>query len=130
MKKRLLKDLPFGNLTKGDVLYQVNSSYQISGGQCYYSTGGSSSNGTQVLDKNEKEIIDTIWDNDNWFEEATLKHLDFIPKKDSITIRFDSMDIEDVESLVKGIIHILPKLDEKNYTWNKFINLTTQIKNN
>lgn len=129
-KRRLKKDLPFGNLDKGIVLYSVNSGYQISGGETFYSTGGSSDNGTQVLDEKEKEIVDMIWDNEEWFEDSTLKHLDFIPKRDSIEIRFESMDIDDVIDFTKGLIHILPQMGNKGWTWSKFKNLTTQIKNN
>ena len=130
MKKRLLKDLPFGNLEKGAVLYKVNSGYQISRGETFYSTGGSSDNGINVLDEAEKNIVDEIWENEKWFEDAVLKELVFIPKTDSITLRFDPMDIDDVIDLTKGLIHILPELGKEGWTWSKFKNLTTIIKNN
>ena len=87
-KKRLLKDLPFGNLNKGAVLYKVNSSYQMSRGETFYTAGGSSNNGINVLDNAEKSIVDEIWENPKWFENAELKHIDFIPKPTSITLNF------------------------------------------
>lgn len=80
-KKRLLKDLPFGDLKVGSVLYKVNSGYQISLGETFYEQGGSSGRGVIVLDNIEKSIINEIWDNGEWFEDAILKHIDFVPKK-------------------------------------------------
>ncbi|NIA30721.1 MAG: hypothetical protein GWP06_12515, partial [Actinobacteria bacterium] len=109
-KKRLLKDLPFGNLNKDIVLHKANDSYQVNGGETYYSSGGNSNNGCEVCNEKEKEIIDMIWDNSDWFEIADLKHIDIIPKTTEIIIRFEPIDIEDVESFAKGIIHILPEL--------------------
>lgn len=128
-KKRLLKDLPFGGLKNGTVLYKVNSGYQISHGETFYSTGGSSDNGVMVLDQKEESIVDMIWDNPDWFVDAELKHVDFVPKNDSITIRFDSMDIDDVIDFTKGLIHILPEMEKEGWVWSKFKNITTSIKN-
>jgi accessory colonization factor AcfC len=133
-KRRLLKDLPFGELKKGRVLYKGGrghgGNYSISRGNTYYSTGGSSDNGITVFDKSEESILDTIWDNEEWFEDAVLKHIDFIPSSTSITLKFDPIDIDEVEDLTKGIIHILDHLKEGGYVWNKFTDITTQIKNN
>lgn len=128
MKKRLLKDLPFGRLSKNTVLYKVNGSYQVSGGKTYYENS-SSDNATYICEPNEREIIDLIWENPDWFEEATLSHIDFIPTTTSITLRFNPIDIDDSEYLAKGIIHILKHLEDGSYVWNKFKSITTSIKN-
>jgi hypothetical protein len=129
MKKRLLKDLPFENLVAGTVLYRVNGSYQIDSFKRYYESGGSSSGPTNVMDKSEKEVIDVIWDNEDWFESAELKHVDIVLSMDSVTLRFKTMSADDVESFAKGIQRILPHLADDSYTWNKFSNITTKIKN-
>jgi hypothetical protein len=128
-KKRLLKDLPFGQLDKGSVLYQVNNSYQISRGETFYSSGGSSDNGAIVLDEKEKSIIDEIWENPDWFEDAILKEIVFVPKVSSIMLAFEPMDIEDVIDLTKGIIKILPHLSDGNYVWKQFSEVNTRIAN-
>jgi hypothetical protein len=128
MKKRLLKDLPFGNLNKDTVLYRVNGSYQLNNGKTYYETGHSD-NGCFVCNSNEKGIIDLIWDNPDWFEDASLSHIDLIPTTTSLTLRFKPIDIEDAEYLAMGIVHILEHLQEGNYVWNKFKNITTKITN-
>lgn len=129
MKKRLLKDLPFEKLVVGTVLYRVNGSYQIDSFNTYYDMGGSSSGPTTVMDKAEKEIIDVIWDNEDWFEAADLKHIDIVLARNSLTLRFKTMSAEDVESFTKGIQRILPHLADGSYTWNKFSDVTTKITN-
>jgi len=129
MKKRLLKDLPFGDLKKDTVLHKVNGGYQENRGNTYYEEGGSSSNGIYVCEKNEQEIIDLIWENPEWFQEAIINHVDFVPTTTGITMRFESMDIEDVEWLTKGVMHILGHLEDDNYIWNKFTGFSMSIKN-
>lgn len=134
-KKRLLKDLPFGNLEKGDVIYKgsrgFGGSYSITNGNLYYESGGASDRGLQGFNHAEEAILDTVWDNPEWFEVADLKHIDFIQKKGQIILRFEPIDKGDQEDLVKGLIHILPKLgEEKGWTWNKFKDITTSMKNN
>lgn len=133
-KRRLLKDLPFDGCKKDTVIYQAGwghgGRYSISHKETYYSTGGSSSNGLTAFEKNEEEIIDLIWDNPEWFADADLKHIDFVYTTNSITLRFDSIDIEDAKELTRGIIHILPHLKEKGWAWDKFGEITTEIKNN
>lgn len=133
-KRRLLKDLPFDHCIKGTVIYKASrghgGNYSISNKTTFYETGGSSSNGLWAFEKNQEEIIDLIWDNEKWFEDADLKHIDFITTPTSVTLRFSSIDIEEAEELTKGLIHILPKLAEKGWVWSKFDNITTSIKNN
>jgi len=131
-KRRLLKDLPFGHLKIGDVIWKGGrghgGQYSISNFNTYYETGGDSSNGIKCFEKNEEEILNTIWDNEEWFEDADINHIDFICKKDEIVLKFKPIDKEEIEVLVKGIIHILPELEKGSYTWNKFKNITTKIK--
>jgi hypothetical protein len=127
MKKRLLKDLPFDNLKKGDVLCRVNGSYQIELGETFYSSGRSSHNGVIVLDSLSQEIVDMIWDNNNWFEDAVLNHITVIPKASEVILKFDSICLDDSICLAKGIIHILPHLTDNSFVWNKFKDITTSI---
>ena len=132
--RRLLKDLPFENLEKGDVISRGNKGFggefSISGGQTFYEGGGSSDRGLQGFNDKEEDILREIWDNEEWFADADLKHIDLIPATKSITLRFEPIDIEEAEILAKGIIKILPHLQDGSYAWNKFKNITTQIKNN
>ena len=128
-KKRLLKDLPFDSLTKGKVLYKENGTYKTSGGKTFYENGGDSSRSTMVLGESGKDIVDVIWNNEEWFENADLNHIKFIPETNSITLHFDPIDLDDVEVLTKGLIHILSHLKDGCYTWNKFKDITTEIRN-
>lgn len=130
MKKRLLKDLPFADLNTGTVLYRVNSSYQISRGETFYETGGSSDNGIIVLDKKEKEIVDEIFDNTDWFANATLQDVRVVPKRDSITIKFLPMDLDDVTTIARGIKHIFPHLKDGSYAWGEYGDEEIRITNN
>ena len=129
MKKRLLKDLPFDNLKKDDVLYKVNGSYQIDHGETFYKGGGSSHNGVTILNTSSKDIIDMIWDKEDWFEEAILDHISVIPKGTELVIKFTPLCQEDSIYFAKGIIHILPHLEDGSYVWNKFKGITTSIDN-
>lgn len=132
-KRRLLKDLPFENLSKGTVIWKGgrghSGTYSISRFATYYSQGGSSSNGILTFDESAEEIIDLVWDKEEWFEDANLEHIDFVLSNKSLTLRFDTMDAEEVEELCKGLIHILGHLEDGSYTWNKFSGITTSIKN-
>ncbi len=129
MKKRLLKDLPFGNLTKGTVLDEVNDSYQIESFPNYYSGLLSSENAMQVLEKSEREIVDEIWENEEWFEEASLDNIEFVNVDNGVLLRFKPISAYDKNILMKGLIHILEHLKDGSYTWNKFKDITCEIKN-
>lgn len=130
MEKRLLKDLPFEDLKKGTVLIKRNGSYEIPTFETYYDTGGSSSGGTYVFENSsEQEIIDTIWDNPEWFEEATLKHIDIVLGREEIKLRFAPLSTEKATALAKGIQRILTHLNDGSYTWNGMGDVTTKIKN-
>jgi hypothetical protein len=128
-KKRLLKDLPFGELTKGDVLRKCNGGYVVEAFDTFYTSGGSSSGGVKTLDGSEINILDIIWENPEWFEDAELKHIEFKMNFNSITLKFEPLSAEDVQDLTRGIIHILPRLRDGPYVWGKFNGLTTSISN-
>lgn len=130
----MLKDLPFGNLKAGAVIYKGGrghgGQFSISRGNTYYQEGGSSHDGLIAFDDTEESILSAIWENEEWFEDATLSHIDVIPSTTCITLRFKAIDKEEAETLAKGIIHILPHLQDDSYTWNEFKDFTTAIRNN
>ena len=137
-KRRLLKDLPFEGATKNTVIFKGGrghgGNYSVSRGETYYQTGGSSDRGLTCFTETEESILDVIWDNSEWFENADLNHIDFIPVEEGILLRFKNIDRDEKEDLIKGLIFILPFLQEgktKNsgYIWNKFKNITTGISN-
>ena len=133
-KRRLLKDLPFDNLTAGIVIWRGGrghgKDFSVSLGETYYSEGGSSSRGITVFEDSSEEILKEIWDNKEWFEDADIDHIDFVPVDDGILLRFKSIDKDDRETLIKGLMHILPELEKGSYTWNQFVGIETSIKNN
>lgn len=132
-KRRLLKDLPFDHCKKGVVLWKgsrgTGGTYSVTGRKTFYSGGGSSDNGIWVFDRQTEEILDLIWNNDEWFEDAILSHIDFSHTNETVTLRFPSLDAEDAYNLMRGIIHILPHLKDKGWVWSEFPELTTEIKN-
>jgi hypothetical protein len=132
-KRRLIKDLPFDGLDKGTVIWRGGrghgGKYSISRGKTYYDGGGDSDNGITVFDDSVEEIIDLVWDNADWFEDAGLKHIDLVPVKNGLLLRFEPIDRDELEEFAKGLIHILPNLKEGSYSWNKFDDITARIKN-
>jgi len=103
--KRLLKDLPF--LDAGSVLVQCNGTYRIHRGEQLY--GGqlfsSSSNGVCDLDKKEKEIVDEIYENPKWFEDATFSKPNWDVGKKRIVLSFDKAVDEDELMVVAKCIY-------------------------
>lgn len=129
-EKRLLKDLPFENLKAGTVIIKRNSGYEIPSFPTYYDVGGSSSNGTQcIYNGSEKDIINTVWDNEDWFEEATLEHIDIVLGRSEIKLRFKPLSADKANDLAHGIAEILKHLDDGSYVWNGMGSVTTKIKN-
>ena len=132
-KRRLLKELPFENLKKGVVIWRGSrgqgGNYSISNASTYYEQGGSSSNGIEVFTDTEENILDLIWDNEEWFEDADLKHINLVPVTEGVLLRFKSIDRAEKEELMKGLRHILPHLMDGNYVWNKFKDITSSISN-
>jgi len=128
MKKRLLKDLPFGELNKGTVLTKGNGGYYVDRGQTIYKEGGSSDNGWSVLDDKECAIIDMVWENETWFAESTIKHIDIKATTTKILIEFEPVDLGQAQLFAKGIQHsFLHYGEEKNYSWNIFKGFTTRV---
>ncbi len=123
IKKRLKKDLPFGNLKTGDVLTKCNGRFEIFCGEHWYSPNLSGSdNGTIVFEGVEKEILSKIWDDEEWFEDATVDVLKIKVTTSEIKFQFKSLDLEDAQTLAKGIVFCLEKHfgEEEGYVWNKF----------
>lgn len=131
MEKRLLKDLPFDSLKAGQVLIKRNNGYEMPTIPQFYETGGESSGVTYCYTSgSEKDIIDTIWDSSEWFEEATFSHVDIIVGFNETKLRYKSLSAEKAIYLAKGIQHILKHLDDESYVWNGMGGVTTRIKNN
>jgi len=128
MKKRLLKDLPFGELNKGAVITKGNGGYYIDFGDTYYEYGGVSSNRWEVFGKKECEIINTIWHNSEWFEDATLNHIDIQVHSNKIIFEFNHLDMGQSQLFARGVVHCLNKYYGKgSYSWNIFNNFTMTI---
>ena len=125
-KKRLLKDLPFRKLTKGTVLTTGNHGYYIDRGVTYYAGGGSSNNGWIVLDEAEIEIVRMIWENPEWFTDATVPILDMKVFTDKIEITFASLDLGQAQMLARGIQSCLANFgnEEESYVWQEFKGFT------
>ena len=132
-KRRLLKDLPFEGLTRGTVVWcggrGHGGKYSVSRGHTFYVGGTGSDRGIVTFEPPVEEIISLVWDDPLWFEDATLKHVEVIPKTEGIILRFQSIDIEDAEEFAQGLIHILPEMGKGSWVWNKFIDITTEMKN-
>ena len=128
MKKRLLKDLPFGNLNKRAVLTKDNGGYYIERGETIYKGGGSSHNGWNTLDDKECEIVNVIWDNEEWFVDATIKHIDIKATTNKIIIEFDAVDLGQAQLFAKGLKHTFLHFgEEENYAWNIFKGFTSTL---
>lgn len=129
-EKRLLKDLPFENLKAGTVIIKRNSGYEVPSFPTYYDRGGSSGGSTQcIYVGSEKDIIDTVWDNEAWFEEATLEHIDIVLGRSEIKLCFKPLSAEKANDLAQGIAQILKHLDDGSYVWNGMGGVTTKVKN-
>ena len=133
-KRRLLKDLPFENLVTGTVVWKgsrgVNANYTVTRPTTFYAEGGESSGGITSFDApNAEVILDTIWDNPDWFEDADINHIDIkIISNKELSLRFEAMDYEDVEELAKGILHqLVINMPKDKYVWNKF-NVTARVR--
>ncbi len=127
MKKRLLKDLPFGNLNKGTVLTKRNGGYYLECGETLYKSGGSSHNGWLTLDDKECEIVNMIWDNEEWFIEATIKHIEIKATTTKIIIEFDPVDLGQAQLFAKGLQHTFLHYGEEKGSWNVFKDFTSSL---
>ncbi len=129
-KRRLLKDLPFGNMKNGTVLTKDNGGYYIDKGETIYRGGGNSDNGWGVLEKDEVRIIDLMWDNPEWCEPATIEHVDIKASRDNILISFKHLDLGQAQVFAKGIQHLLLNYWGKGQakTWHKLKDFTVGIR--
>jgi len=128
-KKRLLKDLPFDALKKGDVLTKAVDGYYIDCGRTFYSGGGDSSNGCNYMTENAAPIIDLIWNDPKWFVQADIKHVDIKATKDKIIISFDPVDLEQSQIFAMGIRSCLSKFasEDGSHTWDEFKGFTMSL---
>jgi len=123
-KKRLKKDLPFGEFNrtvKGTVINYDGIKYFI---HKYFSYDD-----IYVFEENATQILNTIWNDPTWFEDAKINHIDILIDNDKIILRFDSVDIKDAENLAKAIDHYFHSvLGKENNNWDKLAGFTTKIK--
>ena len=130
-KKRLLKDLPFGGLTRGVVLTKGNGGYYTDLGDTIYSEGhGSSHRGQRTLDSiTEYDIVDLIWNNLEWFEDADLKAITIEASTDKIVISFLPLDLAQAQTFAKGIAWCLDfSWPASGYTWSEFKDFKIKMK--
>jgi len=95
-KKRLKKDLPFGELKAGMVLTKTDDGYEI----CFKGF-------SYPLPDNETSIIDKIWNDEEWFEPAIVDVLVIKYSYDKIEIVYPTMDGEDAHLLASKIAEYL-----------------------
>lgn len=128
-KKRLLKDLPFGNLTKGTVLTEGNGGFYVDRGETIYKEGGSSSNGGVTLEGTEIEVVQMIWENPAWFTDATVPNLAMKVSTSKIEITFAPLDLKQAQDLAKGIRNCLQNFgnEEQKYVWQEFKGFTISL---
>lgn len=130
-KKRLLKEMPFGDLKVGSVLTSVNGGYEINNGQTFYREGGSSSNGTTCFNGAEEDIITAVWNDKKWFEDADLKHIEIKAERSKIILEFEPLDLDDAQTLARGIQSCLTLFygeEDSNYVWKHFKGFTTKVR--
>ena len=132
-KKRLKRNLPFGknNFTEeGTVIRLSGGIFSISYGNTFYKDGGSSYNGLYIFDESETKILEKIWVDSDWFEDATLNHVDIVIQDDKITLEFDKIDAEDAENLAKATNHYFQFImgkEKKAYAWDELAGFTTTL---
>ena len=123
-KKRLKKDLPFGEFNrtvKGTVINYDGIKYFI---HKYFSYDD-----IYVFEENATQILNTIWNDPTWFEDAKINHIDILIDNDKIILRFDNLDIKDVVNLAKAIDHYFHSvLEKEDYILGELAGFTTEIK--
>lgn len=132
MKKRILKDLPFRDVKKGDVIGFINNRYRIDHGDMIYDGGSTAHIGITEFDLTEHAILDKIWNDSEWFEEAKINHVNVVASKDHLTLWFDSLDLADAQEFARGVIHLMRNYFEKsseNRVEKKFRGFLIQLKN-
>jgi len=133
-KKRLKRDLPFGknNFTEeGTVIRFSGITFSIDRGNAFYEDGSTSHNGIYTFDEPEAKILEKIWGDSDWFEDATLSHVDIvIYGNNKIILEFDELDAEDVENLARSINHYFHSImgkEKENYVWDELAGFTTTL---
>ncbi len=103
--KVLLKDVPFENMKKGDVITFYNGSYIKERGTTWYDGNMSgSSDGMLVFGKAESSIINIMWDLEEWFSSTNISPIKYTRSNKSITLSFDNpLDLSDIEAIAMGI---------------------------
>lgn len=122
-KKRLLKDLPFSNLKSGNVLTKGNGGYYQERGEMIYSSGGSSHNGWKVLQGSEIDIIDKIWEDTEWFEDADLSEIVIHVNCNEISLSFKPLDLGQAQDFAKGVASCLKNFygkEKGSYVWHQW----------
>ena len=112
-KRRLIKELPFAKV--GDILEKMNGGIWIKGGRTYYSSHSTSDNATNILEKNEEELVNTLWDNDNWFQPLE-KYTFYIgsDNKNQVVLKSkETVDTDTLDTIVKFTQQLLDKELEK-----------------
>lgn len=130
-KKRLLKDLPFHHLIAGTVLTKGDGGYYEELGDCFFSPSGTGNHrGWDVLEKAEIYLLDTIWNNSEWFEAATLNHIDIKTCTDKIILSFKPLDLGQAQTFAKGLFSCLENYGNEDiaYTWQEFKGFTKGFK--
>jgi len=87
-KKRLKRNLQFGKnniIKKGIEIYYDGANYFMNKNSFFE---------VYVFDERESQILNEIWNNPNWFEDATIKYFN-VPIQDKIILDFDISKIED-----------------------------------
>lgn len=122
MKKRLLKDLPFCQLTVGTVLTKANGGYHVDNGDTIYVGGGSCHRGWMGLDKSECGIVDMIWENKDWFVDAKVTAIEMKVHTDKIVLSFEALDLGQAQTFAKGIKRCLRDFgnEDGSYAWHEF----------
>jgi len=124
-KKRLKKDLPFGEfdfVSKGTI---INFD-----GEKYFIDKDFSSDGVYIFEKAESQILKKIWNNPIWFF-ANLNHINIIVNSNKIILELENegIDINDIKNLAKAIDYYFHSiLGKENNDWDKLAGFTTKIK--
>ena len=110
--KILQKDLPFGNLKKGNMITFQNDVFKINSGNSWYGGDIFANNRKRiaVFNSNYVSLLKEIWDDENWFIPVKLSKIKYKGNNQSISLYFDSpLDLSDIETLAKGIKRTLEK---------------------
>jgi hypothetical protein len=128
-KKRLKKDLP--GFKVGTVFVKCNNRYEISRGEVIYNGNlfASSSNGIYMTEPKETELINELWNNEKWLEDADFSRAQWNVKDNIISITFEKdVDPEDLLTVAKIIHKVLSEnfketTEDMGYKGAAFLNI-------